>query len=340
MDKNRPDIDSFLLSAGWNDARRAPLAGDASQRRYLRLHRLGDPTTAILMDAPPASGEDIRPFLKIARYLSTAGLSAPRIYAHDDKAGLILMEDLGDGLFSRICTAASRQERPLYHTAVSLLAGLHQIPPPADLAGYTNDIYDRESSLAIEWYLPAVTGRGACATDKTDFSNLIRTACDRLGPFHSVCVLRDYHAENLIWLPARNGPAKVGLLDFQDALLGHPAYDLVSLLEDARRDTTPDLRAEMVDFYLEETRLERSDFLRSYATLGAQRNLKIIGIFTRLFKRDGKPGYLDLIPRVWDHLQTDLEHPSLAGLRAFVEKVFPTPTEQILRCIRDAANDA
>ena len=248
------------------------------------------------------------------------------------------MEDLGDALYARACNAQNETE--LYRAAVDTLARLRGMKRPDNLRLYDTTEYTRESNLAIEWYLPAATNSAVNPALGQEFAQLIATACAGITGDQTCLVLRDYHAENLIWLPERAGVARVGLLDFQDALWGHPAYDLVSLLEDARRDTTPDLRAAMIDAYCHETGAESQDFRRAYATLGAQRNLKIIGIFTRLFLRDGKAGYLDLIPRVWAHLENDLAHPALSDLRRFVSTHLPPPTKRVLDRILQGGGDA
>ncbi|MFT4716487.1 MAG: aminoglycoside/choline kinase family phosphotransferase [Paracoccaceae bacterium] len=327
-------IASFLKSSGWQAASRTPLAGDASARRYDRLAQISAPFSAVLMDAPPESGEDTAPFLNIAAYLSKTGFSAPEIYAEDAPNGLILMEDLGDDLYSRVCEKTPAVEHLLYSTAVDALAELHRQPLPDGLLHYSEDIYVRESELVTDWYIPAITGQKTPTDIQSEYGALIRLTCNQLQNDQSVCVLRDYHAENLLWLPKRSGIARVGQLDFQDALLGHRAYDLVSLLEDARRDTSRDLQQAMFTHYLDQTGLSHDTFARDYACLGAQRNLKIIGIFARLCRRDLKPDYVDLIPRVWAHLMHDLSHPSLVGLKEFVTRYIPAPTEGILAQIK------
>ena len=328
-------IMQFLSAAGWGNAQRGPLAGDASPRRYERV-RLPNGRRAVLMDAPPDTGEDIRPFVRIARWLTHEGYSPPGILAEDARAGLLLLEDLGDDLFARVCRTSPEQEAPLYQAAVDLLADLSRRPPPPDLADYSDAVYEREAALLTGWYLPAAIGQTVSRSLDTEFRQLVRTACLALPLPRKVCVLRDYHAENLIWLPDRTGNARVGLLDFQDALAGHPAYDLVSLLEDARRDTSADLRIDLTRQFARATGADQDEVTQAVATLGAQRNLKIVGIFARLWLRDGKSAYLPMIPRVWAHLMRDLAHPSLADLRGFVRSHVPAPTEDILSRLRGA----
>lgn len=338
LSKRSNEIARFLAPSDWGDADIRPLAGDASARRYFRLHSPDDNTTAVLMDAPPSSGENIRPFVTIANYLRNNALSAPEILATDSANGFVLMTDLGDDLFARVCASAPKLETTIYAAAIDALAHLHLAEPLADLPPYDLETYRREANLLIDWYLPAATGSLVKPSVQGNFEHLIAAACDSLKHDRTVCVLRDYHAENLLWLPALSDVARVGQLDFQDALLGHPAYDLVSLLEDARRDTDEALRTQMIGRFLDRTGHERGAFLKAYATLGAQRNLKIIGIFTRLFVRDNKSSYVDLIPRVWDHLLRDLSHPDLAELKDFITQNVPSPSPTILQAIKDSTS--
>lgn len=320
-------IDAFLAAEGWGAAARRPLAGDASARRYARLERNGAP--AILMDVPPASGLTVAPFLAVTAWLRGLGLSAPAILAADPAEGLVLLEDLGEDVFLRLAADPAR-EAGLYAAAIDLVADLQSAPPPAPAADWSPPPYDRavlmrEMRLAPEWYLPATTGAPASPDLAAEFDALVEpiVAIALDGP--QLPVYRDYHAENLIWLPRRAGHARVGLLDYQDLLIGHPAYDVVSLLEDARRDTSPELRAAMQARYLARTGAEPGAFARAAHALAAQRNLKILGLFVRLARRDGKPGYLRHLPRVWAHLQRDLAHPDLAPLAAFVARRLPPP---------------
>lgn len=324
----------FLTRAGWAAAARRRIAGDASFRHYDRLD--GDAGSAILMDAPPPK-EDVRPFVAIARHLSALGFAAPQILAADVENGFLLLEDLGDDRFSRVIPRAPDCERALYEAAVDVLVALHRTPAPAELPlgpdesyaqvyalpRYDEALYFREAHLFTDWYLPALRGVATPLADREVYDALWREALALLDCPREVLVLRDYHADNLMWLPGRDGVARVGLLDFQDGVAGHPAYDLVSLLEDARRDVPPALADAMIDRYLAATGLDAAAFRRDYAILGAQRNAKIIGIFTRLYARDGKPAYLDLIPRVWGLLERDLAHPALAPLKAWFDAHVP-----------------
>ena len=339
-------IRDFLAGAGWGGARIAPLAGDASNRRYLRLHR--DGAVAVLMDAPPDRGEDVRPFVAMTEWLRAQDLSAPEILAKDPDRGFLLLEDLGDNLYARHLVAHPGHELALYERAVDLLARLAECPVPdrigsdacaVPVAPYDQAVLDREALLLTDWWMPAATGRETPADLREEYLALIHDATRHVEDSREAMVLRDYHAENLLWLPERPGIAAVGLLDYQDVLAGHAAYDLVSLLEDARRDTSPDLQAAMIDRYLAlRPGLDPDAFRHAYAALGAQRNLKIVGIFARLAVRDGKPHYPSLIPRVWAHVTTDLAHPDLAPLRAWVARHVPPPdaatVERVARLAR------
>lgn len=325
-------LDSFLTQAGWGAAKRSPLAGDASKRRYERLTGTAG-ACAVLMDAPPETGEDVRPFARIARHLLGLGLSAPQILAQDDTRGFLLLEDLGDDLFARLIETDPVLEPQLYAAAVDVLTHLHKTAPPP------LPIFDAAQAAAwiapvFDWYHFGAAGSvGAAAQARVQ--NILQTLLDPLDGQPRVLIQRDYHSENLLWLPDRDGPARVGLLDFQDALQGHRAYDLVSLLQDARRDVSSDVEAAMIDRYLEQTGQDPDQFRTAYAVLGAQRNLRIIGIFARLCLRDGKTHYIDMIPRVWRHVENNLTHPALQALAAEVAQALPHPTADILIRLRE-----
>jgi aminoglycoside/choline kinase family phosphotransferase len=311
-------IAAFAARAGWGAADRRALAGDASNRRYLRLHRGTE--TAVLMDAPPDRGEDVRPFLAIARHLSGLGLSAPTVLAADEAAGLLLLEDLGDGLFARLVAADPGQEAPLYAAAAEALVALHRAPPPPGLTRFTPEVMADLCRLAFDWYAP-----GTPAADAEDLTARLRDTLARTAPEPTVLSLRDFHAENLLWLPGRVGPARVGLLDFQDAVVAHPAYDLVSLLSDARRDVAEETREAAIRRYLDLTGHTAEPFAAAAAALSVQRNLRILGVFARLAARDGKSGYLRFLPRVWSLLRRDLGHPALAEVRDIALRLLPPP---------------
>lgn len=324
-------LDNFLSNAGWADATRAPLAGDASNRRYLRLHRNSEP--AVLMDAPPEKGEDVRPFIAIAEDLRAAGLSAPQILARDETHGFLLLEDLGDALFARVVKRSPELETPLYEAATDVLLTLHEHPVRRDLAIYSPKVMTSMAALAYRWYLRGLdlSYETAAQTFEAAFQPLLEDNAGDAG----VLIQRDYHAENLLWLPDREGVARVGLLDFQDAMAGHRAYDLVSLLQDARRDVPPAIETAMLDRYIAKSGQSHDAFNAAYHLLGAQRNLRIIGVFARLSMHFAKPHYVDFIPRVWGYLLRDLAHPVLAPVRSLILDTIPEPTETHLETLKD-----
>jgi N-acetylmuramate 1-kinase len=304
----------FLARAGWHDAEILPLAGDASFRRYFRVVAPG--RRAVLMDAPPPY-EDPRPFLTVAEHLISLGFSAPRTLAADLENGLVLLEDFGDARMREVVDAAPESELRVYADVVDLLARLHR-HPAADLPPYDEREYLREACLLTEWYASAV----GLSVDEAGYRAAWTEALAPVLSDRSVTVLRDYHAENIMLIEGREGVAGLGLLDFQDALAGHPAYDLVSMLQDARRDVPETVEADMLQRYLQNAK-PADGFVDAYWLLGAQRNAKIVGIFTRLYKRDGKPRYLDYLPRVWAYLERDLAQPALAPVRAWFDANIP-----------------
>ena len=313
-----PDgIDRFLDSAGWGAAQIAPLAGDASFRRYFRVQHGGE--KAMLMHAPPPE-EDPKPFLHVAKWLADAGQRAPAILAEDADAGWVLTEDFGDDRMRDWLDDNPAGEEASYAAAIDALVSLHRQPPgpfePYDMATYL-----REARLFTEWYAPAMKLSVDEAGFDAAWQEVLAPLLDRQRP--GVTVLRDYHAENIMLLgPAADGSGEQGLIDFQDALVGHPAYDLVSLLQDARREVDEALEARMLARYREAAGPDDA-FDADYAVLGAQRNAKIVGIFTRLFKRDDKPRYLGFIPRVWRAMERDLAHPALGPVAAWFDANVP-----------------
>lgn len=304
----------FLAANGWRGARIELLAADASFRRYFRVFGTG--RQAVLMDAPPPH-EDPRSFIAVARHLAGLGFAAPQIIAQDLDHGLVLLEDFGDARMREAVDAAPETETATYAEVVALLAQLHR-HEPADVPPYSRTELQREAALFVEWYCPAV----GLAVDASGYSAAWDTALDRIADHRRVTVLRDYHAENIMLRGGHDGVARLGLLDFQDALVGHPAYDLVSMLQDARRDVAPEVEAAMRALYHEHAD-PAPGFDAAYAVLGAQRNAKILGIFTRLWRRDGKPRYLGYLPRVWGYFERDIEHTALAEVRAWFDANVP-----------------
>lgn len=317
-------IAAFLDRAGFGAAQRAALSGDASFRRYERLSL--DGRSALLMDAPP-DREDVRPYLRIARQLRDLGFSAPDIIASEESEGLIVIEDFGDDTFTRLL-AAGAAEQPLYALAIDVLIDLHRRPSsqavPAGLAPYDNERLLAEAALLTDWYMPAVLGRATEKQFRDEYLGLWRTILARARAVPETLVLRDFHVDNLMIVAGRSTIAACGLLDFQDAVAGPVSYDVVSLLEDARRDVADALYAAMRRRYLDAfPALEETAFDRSMAILGAQRHCKVIGIFTRLKVRDGKPIYLEHIPRLWRLLERSLAHPALGPMRALIASGIP-----------------
>jgi aminoglycoside/choline kinase family phosphotransferase len=307
------EVHEFLARCGWAGARVEPLAGDASFRRYFRV--VEGARTAVLMDAPPPQ-EDVRPFIGVAEWLHSVGLSAPEILARDIDHGLLLLGDFGDWRLREMLDSDPSRERELYELATDVLVHLHKHQPMAGLPEHGLPQWLDELSLFTDWYCPAldlsvdVDGYRAAWTEVLE-----AVASDGLGP---VTVLRDYHAENVMLVRGREGVRHFGLLDFQDALVGHPAYDLASVLEDARRDVPPDIERAMIDRYIAATGNAEA-FERAYWVLAAQRNTRILGVFTRLWKRDNKPHYTAFQPRMWGLLERDLARPGLEPVKLWFD---------------------
>jgi aminoglycoside/choline kinase family phosphotransferase len=350
-------MSDFLKRSGWGDATVTPLPGDASTRRYARL-AMGT-RKAMLMDQPqdaetptaPAdaseetrralgynavarlAGADCARFAAAAAWLRGHGLAAPDIYAADHGEGFVILEDLGDALFADVLADGANEEQ-LYKAAVEVLAKIHANDAPAALSAdkplfaYDQAALVAETDLLAEWFLPLALGRTATDDEMAQHRLLWRAALTGIGGGRRVFVHRDYHAQNLLWLPERTGIARVGLIDFQDAVAGSPAYDLISLTEDARRDVSPELAQIATAHYLaamaaQGTPIDEAQFRHEMAVMAAQRNAKIVGIFARLAKRDGRVRYLAFLPRVWNYLERDLAHPALADLTAWYDRVIP-----------------
>lgn len=322
----------FIQSTRWHVDSHAPLAGDASPRRYQRLTGR-DGTTRILMDAPPDHCGPLTPFLKASAHLNGLGFSVPEIFAVDEEQGWILMEDLGDAIYARVLETQPSSESELYLSAIKLLAALHAHPTPVAFKPYTPKMQADLSALSFEWY-------HRWAIDESVHPSVIENMCELIVNLISylgepeVFTHRDFHAENLIWLPDRQGVRSVGLLDFQDGMRFHPAYDLISLIEDARRDVSLEIRQECTRFYCELSGMSENVLDYALSLCGAQRNLRIIGVFARLAIRDGKHQYLQLLPRVWHHLRHDLSHPSLVELKNIIISALPPPSPSVLERLR------
>jgi N-acetylmuramate 1-kinase len=329
-DSRRHAMTAFLGTAGWGDVSAMPLAVDASFRRYYRLVRAG--SSAVLMDAPPPQ-EDIGPYVVVAALLRELGFSAPAVLAEDRDEGFLLLEDFGDDTYTRLLERGAA-EPALYTLAVDTLIALQRAAEPRgtpEIPPYDIERLLGEAALLVDWYRPLGSGL------REEYLTLWRAVLSDAVVSRSTLVLRDFHVDNLMLLPDRPGIKGCGLLDFQDAVTGPPSYDLVSLIEDARRDVPASLGRAMIEHYLAAfPGLDRGAFLRSAAILAAQRNCKILGIFTRLWKRDGKRQYLAHIPRVWRLLEADLRHPALTPIMRWLDRHLPPET----RCMPGSSSDA
>ena len=356
------------------DTRVRYLQGDASVRRYARILSkvrnailMDWPATAEEENQSTGAtysrvaqlAEDVRPFLGVGRALREAGLSVPEVYAENAEQGILVLEDLGDHVFQNIIASEPVQSTPsqeeLWRAAVDVLVALRRVPAPTTLQGKEDTAYklhefnpalvQSEVDLLIEWYVPSLPNQHTMDEDASNafyglwkqvYNDVI--AQPDMGQADKTCstwMLRDFHSPNLIWLPERHGHNRVGIIDFQDALRGPAAYDLVSLLQDARVNVPPELEADLLEHYCaaatkSEPDFDRERFLFHYAALGAQRNTKILGIFARLAKRDHKPHYLAHIPRIWRYLERDLNHSKLHALKSWYDQVIP-------RRVRDLA---
>lgn len=315
--------DAFLARHGFGAAERVPLPGDASFRRYERL--LGGPAPALLMLCPPGR-ESVGPFVRVARHLRALGLSAPAVIAEDEAGGLALVEDLGEDTYTRLL-AAGEDEAALYALAVDALAALHAAPaPPWAPAWGAEEMAEAAAATLLAWWWPATFGAPPAEPVSAGFRAAVR---EMLAPFAAdrrVLCLRDFHVDNLLRLPGRTGAAACGLLDFQDAGIGHPAYDLASLLEDARRDVPASLRGEMRARHAAATGLaDAARFDAAFAAHAALRHARVAALWTRLALRDGKRHYLVHAPRTWALLEAALAHPATAPLARWFDLHVPPP---------------
>jgi aminoglycoside/choline kinase family phosphotransferase len=311
-------IETFLTDTKWQDWSRVPLAGDASARRYLRLSTPGQ--SAILMDAPPENGEDTDPFVAMAMLLRQEGLAAPHVLAHDAENGLLLLSDLGTTDYVQWLRRAPSDETKVYQSAADVLLKLEEITPPENLKRLTP---------AVGAQMIEIVGTHYSHAPVDQLCKHVQTALESFAPEPTVLALRDYHAENLIWRAEKTGLDQVGLLDFQDAFVAPPGYDLASLLRDARRDVSPAVIEETIRYFGARTHAQ-GPFRTSLACLGIQRNLRILGVFARLVTALDKPRYLEFMPRVWRHIMDDLEDPALGTLRQAVLDLVPAPTPTYL----------
>lgn len=347
---------NFLKAAGWGKAARTPVQGDASTRRYERLDMGGH--KAVLMDAPKGAelpnapigasvkerralgynalarlaGPNMESFAAISNELIIRGFSAPKIIAADLEQGFLLLEDFGAAVYAKIMAANLGQERPLYTAATDMLAAIYRssLPSVMRYKAYSWHVYDyddaamlAEMDLCHDWYAQDFD-RQITADMRAEFIAIWKDIFPLLGAHPRGLALRDFHAENLFWLPEREAVAKVGLIDFQDALMVHPAYDLMSCITDIRRDVDPALKDILIARFCEKSGLkDDANFRAAYAVLGVQRGIKLLGFPIRADLKFGKPQYRQLLPRVLQHLNDDLSHPALSGVRGWFARHLP-----------------
>ena len=331
MTKNRNDlIEGFLNANGWERALRQTLADDASFRRYERI--TDGSRCVVLMDAPPDK-ENVELFIDAASDLNELGCKVPAVLASDKKNGFLLLEDFGNKTYSKVLQQNPTRERELYSLAVDVLIHLQKqirtLNYHTKRGSYNNDILINEACVLLDWYFPKIHDKPIPEEGRTLYVNLWNELLNPIFFSPSTIVHRDFHIDNLVLLKGESGISGCGLLDFQDALIGSGIYDLMSLLEDARRDVTKVLQSELKNKYfceIQELGIFRAPyavFETNFAILAANRHAKVLGVFSRLATRDNKEGYLDHIPRVWGLLEAALNHPKLAGLKFSFDKYFP-----------------
>lgn len=317
-------LHQFLKKNNWDDGDRKLLAADASFRHYDRIVKGKE--SRVLMDAPPPM-EDIRPFVAVDQKLEQLGFTVPHIYDLDETNGFILLSDMGDDTYTRLINKGY-DESSLYALATDVLVKLHTIPEkdviPNNLPKYDNEALLKEANLFTEWYMPAVFGKKTDPAVAKEYEELWLKLFAKIHATPQTMVLRDYHVDNLMIVPGKTGLEQCGLLDFQDALHGSIIYDIMSLLEDARRDIAPDLYKTMQDRYITGVGIKNvEEFKTAWAILAAQRHAKVLGIFVRLCVRDHKPKYLVHIQRLWRLIERALQHPVLSELKIWFDKNVP-----------------
>ena len=323
-------IETFLREAGWQAAKRWRLAGDASFRKYDRVEKAG--RRAVLMDAPPPQ-EDVRPFVRIARHLHARGFSVPEVLAEDPEAGLLLLEDLGDDTYTRLLLAGG-DESMLYGNAVDALIALHKRPEndavPPEVIPYGAERLLEEAGRIHSWYPRLVGADPLPAVEIEAFEDIWRDLLPVAWQVPTSLILFDYHVDNLMLLKGRSGMQACGILDFQDAVSGPISYDLMSLLEDARRDVSaPTVEAMKRRYLAAFPEIDPDAFAHSWAVMAAQRHLRVIGTFARLKLRDNKPHYLQHMPRLWRYMDRCLAIPLLHPLRDWMDHHVPTPLRTV-----------
>jgi aminoglycoside/choline kinase family phosphotransferase len=316
MSDRTKQMTEFLAKTPWATWTQTPLAGDASSRRYLRLS--DGENSAILMDANPKTGETTQTFTNIGQWIRSQSLCAPKVLLHDTKRGFLLLEDLGREDFARHLAAHPTHVTTLYTAATDILIQLDAAQPPENLTAMTPEIGGEMVGMTAQWY-----GN----PNQSQIVDEIAEHLTQLCPIADTMALRDFHAENLIWRPNLEGTNRVGLLDYQDAFIAPRGYDLVSLLRDVRRRVDPSLGQAMNAYFIAKTGVDRS----ALACLSVQRNLRILGVFSRLARRDQKLRYVSMIPHIWEMIILDLQHPALQKLQTCVATTLPAPENSAIK---------
>ena len=313
----RDQLAEDFLKKNLSDYSRKPIHGDASFRHYERIFSGNE--SYILMDAPPEK-EKIEPFIYVAEFLHGNGFSAPEILGKDIGKGFLLLEDLGDTSFRKAINEGA-DEHTLYRLAADVLIKLHQLPPPEKLVDHGQRALQEVNRL-IEWYFPLVYGNKPDEKICEEFNSIWQDILKKAGKGSVVCLF-DYHSDNLMLINDRNGINKVGLLDFQDAVVGSPLLDLAALLQDIRREVSKNVQEECLDYFISKTNSDKNKTMTQYRICGAQWNTRILGTFARLSLRDKKNSYLKYMPTVWKKVEENLQHPALAPLKGWFDKYIP-----------------
>jgi len=313
------NITAFLANTPYADWAREPLPGDASSRQYLRLTHKDQ--SAIVMIAP--ADASFKAFATIGTWLKTNGLNAPRILKQDTTQGLMLLQDLGPKHLAQWIAEEPQDATLLYETATDVLITLDSLSPPPNLVAITPDVAGTMLDVTCDWY--------AINAEKQSLNTEMARAFNANCPPPTTLALRDYHAENLIWQPYDTGTNRIGLLDFQDAVIAPRGYDLASLLRDVRRKVDPDLAETMTTRFAKGTNTPLETLTSSVTTLAVQRNLRILGVLARLAQQDGKRHYIKHMPHLWDMITKDLQHPSLSALQHTVKTILPPPEHSAIK---------
>lgn len=327
--QRQAQIAAFLEGVGIQEYRKVRISGDASNRRYQRIFT-GE-RSYMLMESP-VDKEPLKPFIEVAALLRDRGFSTPEILHQDTQSGLLLLEDFGNTLFSKLFHDAAIEnialvQRQLCQEAVNILIAFAQqgLEPPfeaEDLPYYSESMLQQETDAFADWFLPEIFSGNQLREAQHSWKLLWQFLISSADLTPQVFVHRDFHVDNLCWLSEREGLKRVGILDFQDAVRGRPAYDLVSLLEDARRDVPETIQAQLKQDFIKALDLDAESFNAEYAFYGAQRNAKILGYFVRLYRRDSKPRYLAMLDRVWHYFLRDIQHPALKDVDQWVGRYF------------------